>query len=44
MTADVANAYRPVEIANGLDVLKYLNFVFCRVPMAIGNLADDFFG
>ena len=39
-----ANAYSLVETAkaNGLDVLKYLNFVFRRIPMADGNLSDDF--
>ena len=40
-----ANAYSLVETAkaNNLDVLKYLNFVFRRLPMADGNLTDDFF-
>ena len=39
-----ANAYSLVETAkaNGLDVLKYLNFVFRRIPMSDGNLSDDF--
>ena len=39
-----ADAYSLVETAkaNGLDVLKYLNYVFRRIPMADGNLTDDF--
>lgn len=39
-----ASAYSLVETAkaNGLDVLKYLNFVFQHIPMADGNLTDDF--
>ena len=26
--------------ANGLDVLRYLNYVFRTIPMADGNLTD----
>ena len=39
-----ANAYTLVETAkaNGLDVLKYLNYVFQRIPMADGHPTDDF--
>lgn len=39
-----ADAYSLVETAkaNGLDVLKYLNYVFRRIPMDDGNLTDDF--
>jgi len=39
-----ADAYSLVETAkaNGLDVLKYLNFVFRKIPVADGNLSDDF--
>ncbi len=39
-----ADAYSLVETAkaNGLDILKYLNFVFRRIPMADGYLTDDF--
>lgn len=39
-----ANAYTLVETAkaNGLDVLKYLNFVFRRIPMSDTNLTDEF--
>ncbi|MBR3738864.1 MAG: transposase domain-containing protein, partial [Clostridia bacterium] len=28
--------------ANGLDVLKYLNYVFRRIPIPDGNPTDDF--
>lgn len=28
--------------ANDLDVLKYLNYVLKRVPLADGNLTDEF--
>ena len=37
-------AYSLVETAkaNGLDVLKYLNFVFRTIPVVEGNLTDDF--
>ena len=37
-----ADAYSLVETAkaNGLDVLKYLNFVFRKIPMADGNFTD----
>ena len=39
-----ADAYSLVETAkaNGLDVLKYLNYVFRRIPIPDGNLTDDF--
>ena len=39
-----ANAYSLVETAkaNGLDVLKYLNFVFRHLAMTDGNLTDVF--
>lgn len=39
-----ANVYSLVETAkaNGLDTLKYLNYVFRHAPMADGNLSDDF--
>ena len=39
-----ANAYSLVETAktNGLDVLKYLNFVFRHLAMTDGNLSDIF--
>ena len=39
-----ANAYSLVETAkaNGLDVLKYLNFVFRHLAMTDGNLTDIF--
>ena len=39
-----ADAYSLVETAkaNGLDVLKYLNYVFQKIPIADGNLTDDF--
>ena len=39
-----ADAYSLVETAkaNRLDVLKYLNYVFRKIPMADGNLTDDF--
>ena len=39
-----ADAYSLVETAkaNGLDVLKYLNYVFQRIPLADGNLTDEF--
>lgn len=39
-----ASAYSLVETAkaNALDALKYLNFVFHHIPMADGNLTDDF--
>ena len=39
-----ADAYSLVETAkaNGLDVLKYLNYVLKRVPLADGNLTDEF--
>lgn len=39
-----ANAYSLVETAkaNGLDILKYLNFIFRHVPMANGKLTDEF--
>ena len=39
-----ADAYSLVETAkaNNLDVLKYLNYVFKRVPLADGNLTDEF--
>ena len=39
-----ANAYNLVETTkiNGLDVLRYVNFVFQSIPMADGNLSDDF--
>ena len=38
-----ADTYSLVETAkaNGLDVLKYLNFVFRRAPMADGHLTDE---
>ena len=38
-----ADAYSLVETAkaNGLDVLKYLNYVFRRAPMADGHLTDE---
>ena len=39
-----ANVYSLVETAkaNGLDTLKYLNYVFRHAPMADGNLTDEF--
>ena len=39
-----ADAYSLVETAkaNGLDVLKYLNYVFRKIPVAEGNLTDVF--
>ena len=39
-----ADAYSLVETAkaNDLDVLKYLNYVLKRVPLADGNLTDEF--
>ena len=39
-----ANVYSLVETAkaNGLDTLKYLNYVFRHAPMADGNLEDEF--
>ena len=39
-----ADAYSLVETAkaNDLDVLKYLNYVLNRVPLADGNLTDEF--
>ena len=39
-----ADAYSLVETAkaNGLDVMKYLNYVFRRISIPDGNLTDDF--
>lgn len=28
--------------ANNLDVLKYLNYIFAHIPLAKGNLTDDY--
>ena len=39
-----ANAYSLVETAkaNGLDVKKYLQFILKKLPLAEGNLTDEF--
>lgn len=39
-----ADAYSIAETAkaNNLDVMKYFNFILRRLPMADGNLTDDF--
>ena len=39
-----ADAYSLVETAkaNSLDVLKYLNYVFRKIPLADGNLTNEF--
>jgi len=39
-----ADAYSIVETAkaNNLDVLKYLNYIFAHIPLAKGNLTDDY--
>ena len=39
-----ANAYSLVETAkaNGLEVVNYLNYVFQHIPMADGDLTDEF--
>ena len=39
-----ADVYSIVETAkaNGLDVLKYLNYIFQRIPTGGDNLIDEF--
>ena len=40
----VANAYSIVETAkaNDLDVLKYIEYILRRLPIAEGNFTDEF--